>query len=161
MTSEGAGDRRITVAQYFSERYGNLKFPQLPCLHVGPPQRHIYFPLEVCSVDWPLKTTKKLNEQQTATVIRVSPLVIRMSSGVECKFVLVDGCGRSHSRAESNGTDGGGGIQQRSLPPGVRSSIEHEDGGDERPSPPRPSTAIQREQRENGKAQAGEHEIVL
>ena len=73
MSAEGAGgDRRITVSQYFSERYGALKFPKLPCLHVGPPGRHIYFPLEVCEVDWPLKTTKKLNEQQTSTVIRVS-----------------------------------------------------------------------------------------
>ncbi|KAH7732179.1 tag-76 [Aphelenchoides avenae] len=49
-----------------------LHFPKLPCLHVGPPTRNIYFPLEVCELQWPQKTSKKLTDRQTATMIRAS-----------------------------------------------------------------------------------------
>ncbi|VDM29201.1 unnamed protein product [Toxocara canis] len=66
----------MTVAGYFGERYGELKYPKLPCLHVGPVTRNIYFPLEVCVLDTPQKYNKKLTEKQTSAIIRVSLYVI-------------------------------------------------------------------------------------
>lgn len=68
---EDGNERRMTVADYFSERYSELKYPKLPCVHVGPITRNIYFPLEVCMLDTPQKYNKKLNEKQTSAIIRV------------------------------------------------------------------------------------------
>ncbi|KAI6242624.1 hypothetical protein M3Y99_00167000 [Aphelenchoides fujianensis] len=65
-------ERMVTVADYFGERYSPLKYPSLPCLHVGPPARNILLPLEVCVLDGPQKYTKKLTERQTSTVIRAA-----------------------------------------------------------------------------------------
>ncbi|VDM70725.1 unnamed protein product, partial [Strongylus vulgaris] len=59
-----------SVAQYFAEKYAELRFPKLPCLHVGPPTRNIFFPLEVCEMDTPQKYNKKLSEKQTSSIIR-------------------------------------------------------------------------------------------
>ncbi|EJW70111.1 hypothetical protein WUBG_18981, partial [Wuchereria bancrofti] len=67
---EDGNERRMTVADYFNERYNKLKFPKLPCVHVGPITRNIYFPLEVCMLDTPQKYNKKLNDKQTSTIIR-------------------------------------------------------------------------------------------
>uniref|UniRef100_A0A915Q2W1 Uncharacterized protein n=1 Tax=Setaria digitata TaxID=48799 RepID=A0A915Q2W1_9BILA len=69
---EDGNERRMTVADYFSERYNELKYPKLPCVHVGPVSRNIYFPLEVCMLDTPQKYNKKLNEKQTSTIIRAA-----------------------------------------------------------------------------------------
>ncbi|MCP9264552.1 Protein argonaute-2 [Dirofilaria immitis] len=69
---EDGNERRMTVADYFSERYSKLKYPKLPCVHVGPITRNIYFPLEVCMLDTPQKYNKKLNDKQTSTIIRAA-----------------------------------------------------------------------------------------
>ncbi|VDM10677.1 unnamed protein product [Wuchereria bancrofti] len=69
---EDGNERRMTVADYFNERYNKLKFPKLPCVHVGPITRNIYFPLEVCMLDTPQKYNKKLNDKQTSTIIRAA-----------------------------------------------------------------------------------------
>ncbi|VDM99836.1 unnamed protein product [Thelazia callipaeda] len=69
---ENGKERRMTVADYFSERYSELKYPKLPCVHVGPVTRNIYFPLEVCVLDTPQKCNKKLNEKQTSAIIRAA-----------------------------------------------------------------------------------------
>ncbi|VDN21856.1 unnamed protein product, partial [Cylicostephanus goldi] len=65
-----------SVAQYFAEKYAfslqELRFPKLPCLHVGPPTRNIFFPLEVCEMDTPQKYNKKLSEKQTSSIIRAA-----------------------------------------------------------------------------------------
>ena len=37
----------MTVAEYFEEKYQKLRWPKLPCVHVGPPNRSIYYPIEV------------------------------------------------------------------------------------------------------------------
>ncbi|CAJ0573794.1 unnamed protein product, partial [Mesorhabditis spiculigera] len=65
-------ERKMSVAEYFGQRYRPLMFPKLPCLHVGPPQRYIYFPLEVCTLDTPQKYNKKLSEKQTSSIIRAA-----------------------------------------------------------------------------------------
>lgn len=69
---DNGSERQVSVADYFKERYGGLQYPRLPCLHVGPPQRNIYFPIEVCSLDAPQKYTKKLSEKHTSAMIRAS-----------------------------------------------------------------------------------------
>uniref|UniRef100_A0A8R1TYC6 Uncharacterized protein n=5 Tax=Onchocerca TaxID=6281 RepID=A0A8R1TYC6_ONCVO len=69
---EDGNERRMTVADYFGERYGKLKYPKLPCVHVGPITRSIYFPLEVCMLDTPQKYNKKLNDKQISAIIRAA-----------------------------------------------------------------------------------------
>ncbi|KAI6220849.1 Piwi domain protein [Aphelenchoides fujianensis] len=58
------------VAEYFGRRYGSLRFPALPCLHVGSPSRQIFIPLELCELAHPQKYVRKLTDQQTAAIIR-------------------------------------------------------------------------------------------
>lgn len=43
--------KTLTVNDYFRSRNYNLKFPQLPCLHVGPPAKNIYLPIELCRIE--------------------------------------------------------------------------------------------------------------
>ncbi|TKR75776.1 hypothetical protein L596_017019 [Steinernema carpocapsae] len=69
--SDGA-ENRLTVAKYFELKYAKLKYPRLPCLHVGPPSRNIFFPMEVCRLDSPQKYAKKLSERQTSSIIRAA-----------------------------------------------------------------------------------------
>jgi len=39
----------MTVAEYFATHYKPLRFPRLPCLHVGSKCRQVYIPIEVTS----------------------------------------------------------------------------------------------------------------
>ncbi|XP_025190383.1 protein argonaute-2-like [Melanaphis sacchari] len=60
-----------TVAEYFLDKYKiKLKYPHLPCLHVGPEYRHIYLPLEVCILFGGQRCIKKLTEVQTTSLIK-------------------------------------------------------------------------------------------
>jgi eukaryotic translation initiation factor 2C len=64
---------KVSVADYFSSKYGvALKYPYLPCLHVGNPAKNIYIPLEFVQVVEGQKYIKKLNEEQTAEMIKVA-----------------------------------------------------------------------------------------
>ncbi|KAJ3084300.1 hypothetical protein HK102_000701 [Quaeritorhiza haematococci] len=59
------------VANYFKVRYNNeLKFPHFPCLIVGNPNKNLYLPMEVCYVVQGQRILRKLNERQTADMIR-------------------------------------------------------------------------------------------
>lgn len=41
-------DRKMTVAEYYEKVKGyRLRYPQLPCLHLGSLQRTMYMPIEV------------------------------------------------------------------------------------------------------------------
>lgn len=62
------GDPPVSVTKYFAEKYRPLKFPNLPCIEVG--QRKSYIPLEVCEVIKGQHCRRKLDENQTATVIK-------------------------------------------------------------------------------------------
>ena len=45
-------DLGITVQEYFQKQYGVvLRFPNMPCLWVGPKQKTIYVPMEFCSME--------------------------------------------------------------------------------------------------------------
>ncbi|KAI7905151.1 Piwi domain-containing protein [Cokeromyces recurvatus] len=58
----------ISVAAYFSQRYNKrLHYPFLPCVVVG---KNSFFPMEVCVVVQGQRINKKLNEKQTAEMIK-------------------------------------------------------------------------------------------
>nr|QUP51772.1 Ago2b [Locusta migratoria] len=65
--------RQTTVAEYFrTEKNYKLKYPKLPCLHVGSPNRAnpIFLPVELCTILPGQVTFRKMTEQQTSTMIR-------------------------------------------------------------------------------------------
>ncbi|KAI9320095.1 Piwi domain-containing protein [Dichotomocladium elegans] len=58
----------MSVAAYFSKQYNmRLAFPFLPCIVV---KRDIFLPMEVCELLPGQRLTKKLNEKQTADMIK-------------------------------------------------------------------------------------------
>ncbi|KAF9896523.1 Eukaryotic translation initiation factor 2C, partial [Lobosporangium transversale] len=61
-------DVKTDVATYFNEVYGRrLSFPFMPCVVTG---REVYLPMEICSVIEGQRNIKKLNEKQTADMIK-------------------------------------------------------------------------------------------
>ena len=61
-----------TVEDYFKKSYAKtpIYHPHLPCLHVGSKERHVYLPIDVCSIVGGQRCIKKLTDQQTANMIR-------------------------------------------------------------------------------------------
>ena len=48
-----------------------LKYPHLPCLHLGSREKQIYIPVELCELKaQAMPTNKKLNEEETADMIK-------------------------------------------------------------------------------------------
>ena len=47
-----------------------LQYPDLPCLHVGQKERHVYVPMECLRLVAGQRCVKKLNEQQTSKMIK-------------------------------------------------------------------------------------------
>lgn len=65
--------KRISVAQYFSERYGlKLRFAHWPAVQVGSTDKPSYLPLEVCKIVEGQRYAKKLNEKQVTNMLRAS-----------------------------------------------------------------------------------------
>ena len=62
----------MSVFDYFVKEFKiRLRFPDLPCLHVGNPNRTIYWPLEMCEIQKQVAPkTKKLSEDQAAAMVR-------------------------------------------------------------------------------------------
>jgi eukaryotic translation initiation factor 2C len=57
--------KEITVINYFKEKHGiDLKFPHLPCLLVGDPNKNILIPMELCKITPGQRYPFKLSEQQ-------------------------------------------------------------------------------------------------
>lgn len=44
-------DKVLTVQEYFRSRNYEIKFPKLLCMHVGPPAKKIYLPMELCRIE--------------------------------------------------------------------------------------------------------------
>lgn len=66
-------DAKISVAEYFQKQYDiRLRYPELPCVQVGSAQRSVYLPIECCDLISGQRYIKKLNEEQTAAMIRVT-----------------------------------------------------------------------------------------
>ncbi|KAJ0410241.1 hypothetical protein P43SY_002573 [Pythium insidiosum] len=66
------GGRVSTVAAFFAQQYAPLRYPQMPCVHVGAANRHVYLPLEVCVVASKQRRAGRLSEQQTTQMLRVA-----------------------------------------------------------------------------------------
>lgn len=63
-------DKDITVAEYFSSVYGPLKNPEYPVAIVKKQGKESFFPIEVLKVCENQKYTRKLDEIQTAEMIK-------------------------------------------------------------------------------------------
>nr|CCA27516.1 Argonaute2 (AGO2) putative [Albugo laibachii Nc14] len=61
---------KVSVAAYFAKNYGCLRYPGLPCLHVGAMQKKNYLPMEVCHILAGQKTPRKVTDKQVANMIR-------------------------------------------------------------------------------------------
>jgi len=62
----------MTVEEYFLHAYNyKLKYPLLPCIHLGSVQKTFYIPVEFCQMKTQaLPNNKKLGEEETAQMIR-------------------------------------------------------------------------------------------
>ena len=47
-----------------------FRYPHLPCLHVGNPKKSVYIPMELCETVPGQRSLTKLNEDQTAKMIK-------------------------------------------------------------------------------------------
>ena len=63
---------KMSVFDYFDKTFHfKLKFPDLPCIHVGNPSRTIYLPMEMCEIQkQAAPRSKKLTESQAAAMVR-------------------------------------------------------------------------------------------
>ncbi|KRX60175.1 putative protein tag-76, partial [Trichinella sp. T9] len=62
--------KEVSVAEYFCDVYGPLKYPNLPLVQVGSKSKPIYFPVELCQVANCQRYNKKLKACQTTSIIR-------------------------------------------------------------------------------------------
>ncbi|GLD92496.1 hypothetical protein PINS_up001054 [Pythium insidiosum] len=69
---EDENGKRFSVAQYFAANYRRLRYPGLPCLHVGAVNKKTYLPIEVCRIIPGQKCPRKINDRQTAEMIKVA-----------------------------------------------------------------------------------------
>ncbi|CAM0944727.1 unnamed protein product [Alopecurus aequalis] len=61
------------VVKYFQETYGfNIQHTTLPCLQVGNQQKPNYLPMEVCKIVEGQRYSKRLNEKQIASLLKVT-----------------------------------------------------------------------------------------
>lgn len=72
LTFENEAKERVSVADYFKKNFGGLRFPDLPCVHVGAPSGNTYFPIEVCKIFQGQKLPKKVNDRQVASMIKMT-----------------------------------------------------------------------------------------
>lgn len=63
---KGAAKSKISVKDYVKQKYNKIiQYPDLPCIDLG---KGSYLPMELCRTE--LKNKKKLNEQETADMIK-------------------------------------------------------------------------------------------
>ncbi|KRY50528.1 putative protein tag-76, partial [Trichinella britovi] len=60
----------VSVAEYFHDVYGPLKYPNLPLVQVSSKSKAIYVPVELCQVANCQRYNKKLKACQTTSIIR-------------------------------------------------------------------------------------------
>uniref|UniRef100_A0A1L8DX68 Putative germ-line stem cell division protein hiwi/piwi n=1 Tax=Nyssomyia neivai TaxID=330878 RepID=A0A1L8DX68_9DIPT len=61
----------MTIEQYFGRILNaGLHYPNLPVLHVGPRNRNVYLPVELCTIPPGQAVMKKLTDKQTTKMIR-------------------------------------------------------------------------------------------
>lgn len=62
----------MTITQYMQSRKYTIRYPNMPCLHIGNTVRTIYVPAELCSISANQAVNKKCTETQTRNMIRVA-----------------------------------------------------------------------------------------
>ncbi|XP_037721028.1 protein argonaute-2 isoform X4 [Drosophila subpulchrella] len=62
--------KMITIVDYFKSRNFKLQFPQLHCLHVGPPMKNILLPIELCAIEAGQPLNRKDGATQVANMIK-------------------------------------------------------------------------------------------
>jgi len=68
---ENDDGERMSIVQYFQRTYNiRLRYPKLPCLHVGAPQKKNYLPMEVCHIMAGQKCPRKVTDKQVANMIK-------------------------------------------------------------------------------------------
>lgn len=66
-------DKEMTVDRYFAEKYGKLKYPNLPCVvKKGKDNTPLYFPLECLRIAKNQRYEKKLTEREVAEMIKIA-----------------------------------------------------------------------------------------
>lgn len=69
----GDDGKKMSVEQYFkTQKKIALRYPDLPCLHVGSRTRNIYLPIELCSIPAGQATNKKCTPNAVAAMIKYS-----------------------------------------------------------------------------------------
>ncbi|KAM3294876.1 hypothetical protein ACQJBY_037640 [Aegilops geniculata] len=64
---------RVSVVQYFKKQYNHsLKYINWPCLQAGSDSRPIYLPMEVCSIVGGQRYSRKLNERQVSSILKMA-----------------------------------------------------------------------------------------
>ncbi|KAI8816009.1 Piwi domain-containing protein [Fimicolochytrium jonesii] len=64
---------KVTIPQFFQETYNKrLQYPNLPCFEVGGGSRKILIPIELCEIPAGQTYRKKLDDVQTAKMIRIA-----------------------------------------------------------------------------------------
>ncbi|KAJ8513829.1 hypothetical protein OPV22_004263 [Ensete ventricosum] len=62
-----------SVVEYFKEMYGfTIQYAHLPCLQVGNQKKANYLPLEACKIVEGQRYTKRLNEKQITSLLKVT-----------------------------------------------------------------------------------------
>ncbi|VAI01064.1 unnamed protein product [Triticum turgidum subsp. durum] len=64
---------RVSVVQHFKKQYNyTLKYTNWPCLQAGSDSRPIYLPMEVCSIVGGQRYSRKLNERQVSSILKMA-----------------------------------------------------------------------------------------
>jgi len=66
--------KKTNIAEYFSKTYSKLEYPDLPLAVIKKKDNVIYLPLEVLEIKTMQKYMRKLNERQTASMIKIAAL---------------------------------------------------------------------------------------
>ncbi|KAK9715282.1 hypothetical protein RND81_06G154500 [Saponaria officinalis] len=62
-----------SVIEYFQEVYGyTIQYPHLPCLQVGNQKKVNYLPMEACKIVEGQRYTRRLNDKQIASLLKVT-----------------------------------------------------------------------------------------
>ncbi|OQS54083.1 AGO2 [Ecytonucleospora hepatopenaei] len=67
---DASNEEDLTVAEYFKNRYKELRYPKLPCIRIKNRDTEIFFPIEVLEIVPMQKYSPKLNEAMTAKMIK-------------------------------------------------------------------------------------------
>lgn len=72
MFNDDSDGRRKSIVQYFQEKGYRVKHPNLPCLHIGPPNRNILIPIELLSLPGGQALNRKAPESCTRDMVRIA-----------------------------------------------------------------------------------------